>query len=158
LNEKPKAGLGGEFVLPAILIVVTAVYLIEGMRTLRPFQEGTAGPSFFPIVVSVIMIVALGSVMWGAWRRTGRREEAAPAALAEPIKVVLVTAVYIALFRPAGYFVSTALYVLALLYVFRFKARHAWVNLVWAVLISGACFVLFSEVFRIRLPKLGGII
>lgn len=144
--------------LPAILIVVTVGYMIEGLRTLQPFQEGTAGPSFFPIVVSVVMLVALASVCRDGLRRTGPKEKEELAALAEPLKVVLLTAIYIAMFRPAGYFLSTAAYVLSLLFVFRFKARNMFVNVLWAVLIAGACFVLFSEVFQIRLPKLGGII
>lgn len=156
MNEKPKTALGGEVVLPVVLIVVTVAYLIEALRTLRPFQEGTAGPSFFPIVISAVMLAALASLLWSSLK--GRKKKGEAVALAEPIKVVLVTVGYIALFQPVGYFLSTTAYVLALLYVFRFKARNVFVTVLWALLIAGACFVLFSEIFRIRLPKLGGII
>jgi len=156
LNEKPKSTLGGNLVLPAILIVVTVAYLIEALRTLRPFQEGTAGPSFFPIVISVIMLAALVSVVWSGLKSQNKKAETV--AVAQPIKVVVVTIVYIAIFQPAGYFLSTTAYVLALLYVFGFKARNVFITVLWSVLIAGSCFLLFSEIFRIRLPKLGGII
>lgn len=158
MDEKHKVRFGGQVVLPAILVVVTVIYLIEGLRTMRPFEEGTAGPSFFPIVIAVIMIVALASILWRDLRPAGQSEKTEPVALAEPIKVVVLTIGYIALFKPVGYFISTAMYVLALLYVFRFKAKNPFVTVLWAVLIAGACFVLFSEVFQIRLPKLGGVI
>lgn len=158
MNEEKKSRFGGEVVLPAVLIVVALVYLVEGVRTLESFQEGTAGPSFFPIVISIIMIAALTSVLWNGLRGTARREKTEPVAFAEPIKVVLLTIGYIILFKPAGYFLSTTAYVFVLLYVFKFKARNIFVSMLWSVLIAGICFVLFSKIFQIRLPALYGII
>ncbi len=162
VNAKKNSRLSSAVILPATLILVTVVYLIEAIRNVRPLEEGTAGPSFFPIVVSVVMLAALLPLLWSGWRKTAPSEEKTdekePVSMAAPVKVVLLTAAYIALFKPVGYFISSALYVLALLYVFRFKGRHPLMNVFWAVVIAGLCFVLFSEIFQIRLPKLGEII
>ena len=163
MSTKKNSRFGGAVILPATLIVVTVIYLIEAIRNVRPLEEGTAGPSFFPIVISVVMLIALSQLLWSGWRQTesteGEKDDGEePVSLAAPVKVVILTAAYIALFKPVGYFISTALYVLALLYVFRFKGRHPLMNVFWAVVIAGLCFVLFSEIFQIRLPKLGEII
>ncbi len=160
MNAKKNNRLSGAVILPATLILVTLIYLIEAIRNVRPLEEGTAGPSFFPIVISVVMLAALLPLLWSGWRRTDTSEaaESEPISFAAPVKVVILTAGYIALFKPIGYFISTALYVLALLYVFRFKGRSPLINVFWAVVIAGLCFVLFSEIFQIRLPKLGEII
>ena len=163
MNDNTRPRNGGAVILPIVLIVFTAAYLFEAVRTLRPVEEGTAGPSFFPIVIAVIMLVALVPVLVQGLRATkapagGADAPDTPASWREPVLVVLLTVGYIALFKPAGYFLSTAAYVLTLLHVFRFKGRNMFVNLFWAVLIAGACFLLFSEIFQIRLPKLGGII
>ncbi len=162
MNEKNSGRFRGAVALPLILIIITGIYLAEALRSMRPFEEGTAGPSFFPIVVSIVMIAALAPLLWKALRgnESDKQDEKSTAvvAIAEPVKVVLLTIGYIAAFKPAGYFISTAVYVLALLYVFKFKGRKPFVNVFWAVLIAGVCFLLFSEIFQIRLPKLGGII
>lgn len=161
MNGAKKSRFGAAVVLPVVLIVVTVVYLFEALRTMGPLEEGTGGPSFFPVVVSVIMLIALVPVLLKGLRAAPPADADTPARpidYAAPVQVVLATVVYIALFKPAGYFLSTALYVLALLFVFRFKGRNRFVNLLWAVLIAGGCFLLFSEIFQIRLPKLGGII
>lgn len=162
MSAKQNSRLCGAVILPAALMVITVIYLIDALRKVRPLEEGTAGPAFFPIVISIVMIVALLSLVWNGWRKIGSPEKEGNAveavALAEPIKVVFLTAGYIAVFKPAGYFLSTAAYVLALLLVFRFKARNVFVNIFWAVIIAGVCFVLFSQIFQIRLPTLGWII
>ena len=162
MSTKKDKRFGGAVILPATLIVVTVIYLIEAIRNVRPLEEGTAGPSFFPIVISVVMLVALLQLLWNGWRQAGTEEakedDGEPINLAAPVKIVILTAAYIALFKPVGYFISTALYVLALLYVFDFKGKHPLMNVFWAVVIAGLCFVLFSEIFQIRLPKLGEII
>lgn len=158
MNDKQSRRFAGAVILPAVLAVVTVAYLIEAMLTLRPIQEGTAGPSFFPIVISAVMLIALAAVVRREWRKAAEGRPAPWTALGAPLKVVVVTAVYIAAFQPLGYFISTALYVLALLLVFRFKGRGAWVSVVWAVVISGACWLLFAQVFQIRLPRLEGFI
>jgi len=158
VNEQKKSWLDGEIVLPVVLLAVTAAYLAEAMLTLEPSQEGTAGPSFFPIVISAVMIVALVSVLWRGLRSATAGGGAGLAVLAGPAKVALLTVGYILLFKPAGYFVSTTVYVFALLYVFRFKSGNILLSVLWSVLIAGGCFVLFAKVFQIRLPALYGVI
>ena len=162
MNTKKRHRIGGAVILPTTLSVITVIYLIEALRNVRPLEEGTAGPSFFPIVISIVMLFALLQLLWSGWRKIGLSEEKGdntePVKFAEPIKVVLLTAGYIALFKPAGYFLSTLVYVLALLFVFRFKARNVFVNIFWAIIIAGIGFVLFAEIFQIRLPTLGWII
>lgn len=141
----------GRIVLPVVLFVVTTAYLLNALQVTTAYEDEGVGPSFFPVVLAVVMYGALAAVLLQGLRAP--REAAAPLRLKDPVKVVLLTAVYIALFRPLGYFIATTFYVWSLFFVFEFGSRNQVWKVVSAVLIAIAAWLLFDVAFGIRLPK-----
>lgn len=141
----------GRIILPVVLLVVTTAYLVNALQVTTAYDDVGVGPTFFPVVLSVVMYCALAAVLFHGLRARGAA--ATPLRLKDPIKVVLLTAVYIALFRPLGYFIATTLYVWSLFFVFNFGSRnHIW-KVLSAILIAVAAWLLFDVAFGVRLPK-----
>ena len=141
----------GRIVLPVVLLIVTTAYLLNALQVTTAYDDVGVGPSFFPVVLSVVMYCALAAVLFQGLRSP--RGAATPLRLKDPVKIVLLTAVYIALFRPLGYFIATTLYVWSLFFVFEFGNRNQIWKVVSAVLIAVAAWLLFDVAFGVRLPK-----
>jgi putative tricarboxylic transport membrane protein len=141
----------GRIVLPVVLLVVTTAYLLNALQVATAYDDEGVGPTFFPVVLSVVMYGALAAVLLQGLRSP--RGAAAPLRLRDPIKIVLLTVAYVALFRPLGYFIATTLYVWSLFFVFEFGSRNPFWKVVSAILIAIAAWLLFDVAFGIRLPK-----
>jgi putative tricarboxylic transport membrane protein len=142
----------GRVTLPVVLFVVTTAYLINALQVTTAYDDVGVGPTFFPVVLSVVMYCALAAVLFQALRFP-RGAAATPLRLKDPVKIVLLTAAYIALFRPLGYFIATTLYVWSLFFVFEFGSRNQIWKIVSAILIAVAAWLLFDVAFGVRLPK-----
>ena len=142
----------GRIVLPLVLLVVTTAYLLNALQVTTAYDDEGVGPTFFPVVLAVVMYGALAAMLFQALR-VPRGAAATPLRLKDPVKIVLLTAVYIALFRPLGYFIATTLYVWSLFLVFDFGSRSQVWKIASAVLIAIAAWLLFDMAFGIRLPK-----
>jgi putative tricarboxylic transport membrane protein len=142
----------GRIVLPVVLFVVTTAYLVDALQVTTAYDDVGVGPSFFPVVLSLVMYAALAAVLWHALRAP-REAAAAPLRLKDPLKVVALTAVYIALFAPLGYVIATTLYVWSLFFVFNFGSRSLLWQGVSVLLIVLAGWLLFDVSFGVRLPK-----
>jgi len=141
----------GRITLPVVLFVVTTAYLINALQVTTAYDDEGVGPTFFPVVLSVVMYCALAAVLFQALRAP--RGAATPLRLKDPVKIVLLTAAYIVLFRPLGYFIATTLYVWSLFLVFDFGSRNQIWKVASAVAIAVAAWLLFDVAFGVRLPK-----
>lgn len=154
-NFKGKAD--GRIILPVVLLIVTTVYLIEALRTAPPIEDGIVSVSFFPIIITIVMYIASFVVL-----RNGLIERKSVASgqftLIKPLKVVILTGIYIGLFKPIGYIFSTILYVFSLMLVFEATKKSNLKRLIIAIIITILVFLLFEKIFRVRVPKLGGLI
>lgn len=169
-----RSRLGGGFYLPAVLAVVTAIYLIDALRLGPPMRDGNMTASFFPILMAIIMLVALLCAMVQSLRAnrttdtvaqdeaTDERGEGTDPATRRrylgfspgAIGVIVLTAAYLAAFDIIGYFVSTAIYVLMLCFLFGGVRRHLPSKIAATALITIAGYLLFEIVFQVRLPTL----
>lgn len=156
-RQARRALLDARILLPIVLLIVTMAYLRAALNIHSAYEDEGVGPSFFPIVIVCIMVPALGWIL----ARNVETVRAGVAGelhrLADPAKVVALTALYVALFTPLGYFLATLLYVLGLFFVFdlgtRNPLRMAGTALALAVLGWG----LFRLAFGVRLPTLLGL-
>ncbi|WP_280570125.1 tripartite tricarboxylate transporter TctB family protein [Chromohalobacter sp. 296-RDG] len=165
--------LGGGFYVPAVLAIITLAYLLSAIQLGPPMKEGNMTPSFFPITTALIMLIALVCVMAQEVRRARSKHgeesgEGEGGASDEDqvsksiggislgaISVVLLTALYLLAFDLIGYFVSTFLYVLMLMFQFGSGSVQKWpMKLVATLIITGAGFLLFDVFFQVRLPTL----
>lgn len=150
-----------EVVLPVALLGATTVYLAAAFRISTTFSAGPVDASFMPKLIAGLMYLALLLVLRDALkRRSAAGEEAAGAAapLVAPALVVALTAVYVAVFKTAGYTLSTLPYVYLLFYVFRFEEKSQLKRIAYAVAITAVFYGLFAGIFDIRLPTAGEIL
>jgi putative tricarboxylic transport membrane protein len=157
MKPEPRVWLDARVVLPLVLMAATTVYLIGALNIANPYEDEGVGAAFFPIVLSVIMYATLLVVLWKGVREA-RREPLPVLHLADPTKVVLLTALYILLFQPLGYFLATVIYVYVLFFVFNFGSRNHLVRIATAVAVAIAFYLLFETAFQVRLPKLWDLI
>ncbi len=156
MRSGAKTWLDGRIVLPLVLLILTSIYLAGALRIASPYEDQGVGASFFPIVLAVVMYAALLVVLVNGVREAREGAPAERLRLGDPLKVVLLTCLYILLFRPIGYFLATTLYVLALLYVFNFGSTSHLKRIAAAIAIAIAFYLLFETAFQVRLPKLWG--
>ncbi|MES3675889.1 tripartite tricarboxylate transporter TctB family protein [Halomonas elongata] len=161
-----RLSLDGGFYVPAVLAIITLVYLVSAMQIGTPMKDGNMTPSFFPITAAVIMLIALVCAMFQEIRRArsidtekkGEKEGKNAAGISlGAICVTLLTAGYLLAFDLIGYFVSTFLYVLLLMFQFgSFSVKSFPMKLIATFIITGAGFFLFEVFFQVRLPTLWG--
>ena len=140
-----------------VLLAATTAYLVAALGITTAYEEEGVGPSFFPIVVALVMYPALVLVLLDGLRPQ-QGTDAEPLRLKDQVKIVLLTGCYILLFRPLGYFLATTLYVCSLFFVFNFGGGGHVRRVLTAVVIAIAFFLLFEVGFGVRLPKLFGLI
>lgn len=162
--------------MPAVLAIITLVYLVSAIQLGPPMKGGNMTASFFPIATAILMLFALVCAMVHALRKpalsaaatahiedtkeTGDTEDAPVgrqyAGLSiGAIGVIVLTAGYLIAFDLIGYFVSTFVYVLLLCCLFGGGFKHQWLTkLIAAVVITIAGYLLFEVVFQVRLPTL----
>lgn len=144
-------------ILPLVLFLVTTIYLISAIQLTPQVDEGLVGPSFIPILASVLMYIALGFVVRGVLqdRESRKGEKQSFWVLAQ---MVIATAAYILLFKILGYCLSTFLYVYALLYIFDFEEKNQIKRILYSGGIMGIFYVLYAVIFQVRLPMIEGIL
>ena len=159
MSSSSFAAKKGSLVLPLFLLIITTVYLATALQITPQFDEGLVGPSFVPVLASILMYVALGFVFRDILRALAPTDDAADKpSLAAAIKIVLATAIYIAVFKTLGYPLSTFLYVYALLFFFRLENAGQIRRIAYSAIITAVFYVLFAVIFQVRLPMLEGLL
>ncbi|GEN23593.1 hypothetical protein HCU01_15420 [Halomonas cupida] len=157
--------LGSGAGVVVLLLALTLIYLVAALGIAPPISNGNITASFFPVVLGLIMVVALAVSMLGDRRKAAAESDDKPSTEAGastsfgPLAVVVLTAVYIALFSSLGYFISTTLYAFAMTLVFsagRPTPGQLLVKALIAVAIAVLGYGLFEWVFQVRLPVLWG--
>lgn len=136
--------------LPLFLFLLTSIYLAEALQLRPQFDEGLVGPKFLPVLASILMYAALAVVVWQDLRQGPPDEPLG--SLATPALVALATAVYILVFRMAGYALATTLYAFALLCLFQLEEGGLLRRALYAVAITAVFYALFELGFGVRLP------
>lgn len=148
-------------VFPLMLMVLTTIYFAASFQIHAQFTpEGEMGPQHIPMLVSALMYIALFTVLIQELRTPcAIGETDKHASMLRPLLVVLATAVYIWLFRPLGYALSTALFVATLFIVFRFEIKRPLHFVFYVLAVVAVFYGLFAGIFHVRLPTLiGGLI
>ncbi len=139
--------------VPAALLVFAVFYLREAGDIRVLYDTGPVGPADFPKVLVAALVVCLGFVLVGEWRgRNEALEPIAPGDLRVVGLVLLIAALYVALFPRIGFPLSTFALSMGLLLTFSRSALGLGKALVQAVAITLAVYVLFGFVFDVRLP------
>lgn len=137
------------------ILVVSVGYLISAMSLGAPIVDNGLTPSFFPIVVGAVAIL-FSTVLITQSLRNPPEERASD----EPrnythLWVVAAIFVYIVAFRQIGYFISSSLFVFALIVIFS-PLEKFLLKAGISVLVVAICYVMFQKLFGVRLPTLWG--
>jgi hypothetical protein len=147
------AGSAGVLALFALFALVQSLRLDVGTVT-RP------GPGFFPLVLSIVLLLVGVALFGAAWRR---RFEASPTAAVDDwpgatgparrgalVATVVGLAVYVAIFERAGFVLATTALIAVL---FAAVARYPWLmSLAAAILITLLARLVFDTWLQVRLP------
>lgn len=140
--------------LALVLILVNTIYLFEALKTAEPIKNGEVGITFFPIVASILLYIAAITIFIA-----GIKEKSVLSfqllKIGKPIMVIFLTLIYVLIFKSIGYFISSILYVLCLMFLFEeetgFKKKKL-LNILFTVVIVTLIYILYQKIFGVRLP------
>jgi putative tricarboxylic transport membrane protein len=149
----------GDWALAICTVIGAVVYLYADSK-LPQLQVGDPmGPQVFPALIGIGLLASGLLLMAESWRKKTSRKRAAgeapPLDSAGRHQLILAgmalwTALYYLAFEPAGYLVSTLVYMFALLACFN-RGRW-WVNAACAVGFTLASYAVFTRFLQVNLP------
>ncbi|MBW6390192.1 tripartite tricarboxylate transporter TctB family protein [Billgrantia antri] len=151
-----------------VLALLALGYLIGGLAMGPPLEAGKLTPSFFPLLIGMLATVLCALQWWSSVRGTGantladasvdadtKEGNASGRRFSPELTLMLATLVYVLVFQWLGYTLSTLVYVLGVMLLF--SGLGKWLSKVAiALAITAVGFVLFNQVFNVRLPTLWG--
>lgn len=138
-----------------VTLAVSIGYLVTALLLGPPFADGGLTPAFFPILVGSAAIMFASIMILQQLRATPEDKPDNTARTFTHLWVVAAIFVYIVAFKPLGYFLSSGLFVFALIVLFS-SFEKLLVKLVISTVIVGAAYLMFQQLFGVRLPTLWG--
>lgn len=139
-------------------LAVSAGYLIFALSLGAPTSESGLTPSFFPILVGAAAVL-FSAVLILQQLRAGQPAPATPAVETPRnwthLGVAAAVFVYILAFKPLGYFLSSGLFVLAIILLFS-SFEKLLQKAALSAAITGIAYVMFQQLFGVRLPTFWG--
>lgn len=138
-----------------VTLAVSVGYLLSALRLGPPLADGGLTPSFFPLLVGAAAILFSGLLILQQLRAP--REDAPAEAPRSHTHLWVVVAIffYILAFRPLGYFLSSGLFVFALIVLFSSREKLL-IKAAIAAVVTGVAYLMFQQLFGVRLPTLWG--
>lgn len=151
-----------EVAFPTILAATSLGYLIYSLLLGEPISEGLPSPLFFPtmlgasaLLLSTILLYRAICSFKNPSLEASKKETATKRTTTRPALIVIATIVYISIFSYAGYFISSLLYIFAIISIFS-NLKKPFITAVGSIIITTMGFVIFENIFRIRLPGILG--
>lgn len=148
----------GQILFYLLLLMVSIAYLLSAIPLGAPVVDAQLKPSFFPLIIGSLALTFSSILLLRTLkeRRAAKPASDDPAATPgdrRPYLVMLATALYVLAFTQLGYLASSLLYVFAIMIIF--SNTEKWLSkLVIAALIVGLGYLLFEQLFGVRLPSL----
>mgnify|MGYP003136930173 CR=1 FL=1 len=159
--------LNRQLVFLYVTLAVSVGYLVTALSLGAPVAENGLTPAFFPILVGGAAIVFCSILILQALRasseaKAAKSETKSDAGPATPeirnythLWVVVAIFFYILGFKPLGYFLSSGLFVFALILLFS-KFDKLLLKALISAAIVGTAYLMFQQLFGVRLPTLWG--
>ncbi|WP_417808772.1 tripartite tricarboxylate transporter TctB family protein [Thioclava sp.] len=132
-------------------LAVSVGYFITALSLGAPVSESGLTPSFFPILLGGAAIVFASVLIVQKLRAEHDGPGPSEPRIYTHLWVVVAIFVYIVAFKPLGYFISSSLFVFALLLLFS-SFEKLLQKAVISVVIVGVAYVMFQQLFGVRLP------
>jgi putative tricarboxylic transport membrane protein len=159
--------LNRQLVFLYVTLAVSVGYLVTALSLGAPVAENGLTPAFFPILVGGAAIVFCSILILQALRassdaKSAKSETKSDTDPATPeirnythLWVVVAIFFYILGFKPLGYFLSSGLFVFALILLFS-KFDKLLLKALISAAIVGTAYLMFQQLFGVRLPTLWG--
>lgn len=152
-------GANSRLLLAVVSVVIAAIYYYNATLIRVPLMGDPIGPKTFPTILSGAMV--LTAIML-VFEHVRLRATAAPRQKGEPdteevriewiaIAAVALFALYLVLFRPLGFILASALFLVIFLAI---TNRGKWVlNAAIAIGLPVLFYILLGKIFGARLPQ-----
>ncbi|MBU2999430.1 tripartite tricarboxylate transporter TctB family protein [Roseovarius nubinhibens] len=156
--------LNRQLVFLYVTLAVSVGYLVTALSLGAPVAENGLTPAFFPILVGGAAIVFCSILILQALRASSdaKSETKSDTGPATPeirnythLWVVVAIFFYILGFKPLGYFLSSGLFVFALILLFS-KFDKLLLKALISAAVVGTAYLMFQQLFGVRLPTLWG--
>ena len=159
--------LNRQLVFLYVTLAVSVGYLVTALSLGAPVAENGLTPAFFPILVGGAAIVFCGILILQALRASSEAKSAKSDAKSDTgpatpetrnythLWVVVAIFFYILGFKPLGYFLSSGLFVFALILLFS-KFDKLLLKALISAAVVGTAYLMFQQLFGVRLPTLWG--
>ncbi|AHD02156.1 hypothetical protein METH_17210 [Leisingera methylohalidivorans DSM 14336] len=147
--------LNRQMVFLYVTLAVSVGYLVTALSLGAPIAENGLTPAFFPILVGGAAIVFCSILIVQALRAEPEVAPVDEMPRYTHVWVVVAIFFYIVAFKPLGYFLSSGLFVFALILLFS-KFEKLVLKAIISAAIVGVAFVMFQQLFGVRLPTLWG--
>jgi putative tricarboxylic transport membrane protein len=138
-----------------VTLAVSVGYLISALSLGAPISESGLTPSFFPIAVGGAAIIFCAILILQELRLDHKQSNTGEQRNYAHIWVVLGIFAYIVAFKPLGYFISSGLFVFGLIVLFS-SFQKLLQKAAISVALVGVAYIMFQQLFGVRLPMLGG--
>lgn len=151
--------LNGEILTSGLLLGINTIYLTQIFDLPTPFEEGEPGPGFYPIVLCAVMYLAAVRIfIKGLRQKGGVQFSLKDPAILRPLGAIGATGLFILLFTPAGYFISTLVYTFIMALLFEWGRKHSPAKTILfsaaaATVITVAGWLFFGQLFDLHLPQ-----
>jgi len=152
-----KQKINNTMIICIILFIWNTIYMIEAINMGSPIRKGRVDVNFFPIVISCLMYIVTFYLLVNSFKQNKEIIDFNFTRKSKPILIIVFTIIYILLFKPIGYMLSSILYIFSIVSIFDSKKRSLYIKIIYSVIIAILIFLLYEKIFAIRLPKLGGI-
>jgi len=150
-----------EIMISVVILMFAIIFLrVSLLEFYLPPQPGFIGyissPHFYPIIISIILIILCTTIIVKSISRiVGREKKEGKTSIdifsAKRVAVILIsTALYIYCFDKVSFFIATLLYLSIL--IFYLNPQLKYKILLYVVLGSFVVSIIFPEVFKITLP------
>tara|TARA_R110002012_G_scaffold12244_2_gene54708 strand:- start:295 stop:810 length:516 start_codon:yes stop_codon:yes gene_type:complete len=138
-----------------VILAVSVGYFISALSLGAPISESGLTPSFFPILVGGAAIFFCSILIVQKLRAGPEAIQADAQRNYTHFWVVVAIFFYIVAFKPIGYFISSGVFVFALIVLVSSFEKLLQKAVISAVIVVIA-YVMFQELFGVRLPTLWG--
>ncbi len=152
----------GKIIFHVFVLVVSCGYLLSAFSLGMPVVEGQLKPSFFPMLVGFLSVIFSAILLLREISKdrspvTDKAQksdsDSGESSNRSAYLIIVATAVYIFAFSLVGYLLSSALYVFAVMIIFSNREK-IWQKLAIAIVTVGLGYLVFEQMFGVRLPAL----
>lgn len=156
--------MSAETRLHLILFAVSVIYVCSAIKLAPPVVDGSLSPSFFPLLIGALATVFCSAQLLRDYKKIASQASPSVSRISGQLNVrawaknpvitlVLSTGIYITLFVPLGYLLSSALYTYAVILIFS-DNKHLLKKALIALVITAIGYIVFQELFNVRLPTM----